>query len=65
MFVAGFHFRSLWIVWAGAPTLSAILLATMMAQTYIDDEVREKARQKLGSIFGRKVLENLSEEQAA
>ena len=45
--------------------LSAILLATMMAQAYIDDEVKEKARQKLGSIFGRKVLENLSEEQAA
>ena len=45
--------------------LSAILLATMMAQAYIDDEVREKARQKLGSIFGRKILENLPEEQAA
>ena len=45
--------------------LSAILLATMMAQAYIDDEVREKARQKLGAIFGRKVVETLGEEQAA
>ena len=45
--------------------LSAILLATMMAQAYIDDEVKEKARQKLGQIFGRKILAELGEEQAA
>ncbi len=45
--------------------LSAILLATMMAQAYIDDEVREKARQKLGSIFGRGILAELEEEQVA
>ncbi len=45
--------------------LSAILLATMMAQAYIDDEVKEKARQKLGAIFGRKVIAELGEEQAA
>ena len=45
--------------------LSAILLATMMAQAYIDDEVKEKARQKLGAIFGHKVIEELGEEQAA
>ena len=37
----------------------------MMAQAYIDDEVKEKARQKLGAIFGHKVIEELGEEQAA
>ena len=45
--------------------LSAILLATMMAQAYIDDDVREKARQKLSEIFGRKILAELSEEEQA
>ena len=37
----------------------------MMAQAYIDDEVKEKARQKLSAIFGHKVLAELAEEQAA
>ena len=65
-FIAPFDFLPDFLPFTGyTDDLSAILLATMMAQAYIDDEVREKARQKLGSIFGRKVLENLSEEQAA
>jgi len=65
-FIAPFDFLPDFMPFAGyTDDLSAILLATMMAQAYIDDEVKEKARQKLGSIFGRKVLENLSEEQAA
>lgn len=45
--------------------LSAILLAMVMAQAYIDDEVREKARQKIGSIFGHRALEEISGEQTA
>ena len=65
-FISPFDFLPDFMPFAGyTDDLSAILLATMMAQAYIDDEVREKARQKLGSIFGRKILENLPEEQAA
>ena len=45
--------------------LWAILLATVVAQAYIDNEARQKARQKIGSIFGQKILDNLCEEQAA
>ena len=65
-FIAPFDFLPDFMPFAGyTDDLSAILLATMMAQAYIDDEVRGKARQKMGSIFGRKILENLPEEQAA
>ena len=65
-FISPFDFLPDFMPFAGyTDDLSAILLATMMAQAYIDDEVKEKARQKLGAIFGRKVLAELSEEQAA
>ena len=65
-FVAPFDFLPDFMPFAGyTDDLSAILLATMMAQAYIDDEVKEKARQKLGAIFGHKVIEELGEEQAA
>ncbi len=65
-FIAPFDFLPDFMPFAGyTDDLSAILLATMMAQAYIDDEVREKSRQKLGEIFGRKILVELSEEQAA
>ena len=65
-FISPFDFLPDFMPFAGyTDDLSAILLATMMAQAYIDEEVKEKARQKLGTIFGRKVLEELGEEQAA
>ena len=65
-FIAPFDFLPDFMPFAGyTDDLSAILLATMMAQAYIDDEVREKSRQKLGEIFGRKILDELSDEQAA
>ncbi|MBO4852619.1 MAG: DUF1232 domain-containing protein [Schwartzia sp.] len=65
-FIAPFDFLPDFMPFAGyTDDLSAILLATMMAQAYIDDEVREKSRQKLGEIFGRKILAELSEDQAA
>ncbi len=65
-FISPFDFLPDFLPFTGyTDDLSAILLATMMAQAYIDDEVKEKARQKLGAIFGRKVLAELSEEQAA
>ena len=65
-FVAPLDFLPDFMPFAGyTDDLSAILLATMMAQAYIDDEVKEKARQKLSAIFGHKVLAELAEEQAA
>lgn len=65
-FVAPLDFLPDFMPFAGyTDDLSAILLATVMAQAYIDDEVKEKARQKLGAIFGHKVLAELAEEQAA
>ena len=65
-FIAPFDFLPDLMPFAGyTDDLSAILLATMMAQAYIDDEVKEKARQKLGTIFGHKVISERSEEQAA
>ena len=65
-FIAPFDFLPDFMPFAGyTDDLSAILLATMMAQAYIDDEIKEKARQKLGTIFGHKVIAELSEEQAA
>lgn len=65
-FIAPFDFLPDFMPFAGyTDDLSAILLATMMAQAYVDDEVKEKARQKLGAIFGHKVIEELGEEQAA
>ena len=65
-FVAPLDFLPDFMPFAGyTDDLSAILLATMMAQAYIDNEVREKARQKLSAIFGHKVLAELAEEQAA
>ena len=65
-FVAPLDFLPDFMPFAGyTDDLSAILLATMMAQAYIDDEVKEKARQKLIAIFGHKVLAELAEEQAA
>ena len=65
-FVAPLDFLPDFMPFAGyTDDLSAILLATMMAQAYIDDEVKEKARQKLSAIFRHKVLAELAEEQAA
>ena len=39
---------------------AAIALALAMAQVFIDDRVRQKAKDKLVSLFGRKILSQLS-----
>lgn len=39
---------------------AAIALALAMAQAFIDDRVKQKAKDKLVSLFGRKILSQLS-----
>ena len=65
-FVTPFDFLPDFLPFAGyTDDLSAILIAMMMAQSYIDDAVREKAQEKIRHIFGRRALEELGEECAA
>ena len=40
---------------------AAIALALAMAQIFIDDRVRQKAKDKLVSLFGRKILAQLNQ----